>query len=351
MNLHRNTVKRIAFTATGILLGVAGITTGMLRDHAGGGPGEVPAQGPVAAPMIHKAAAFSGDVQYQRLANPPRTVVTDRAGRVVAMLTDGARTANVVGPTRRFAEPSTTSASVTTQSWVRILPHAWMHGAEQEPWFRPWLDTALHDRSPDVLAAASQYLPGSPEHVDAQGHRYCGDARYGKLDVNVDGRVERSDFYDYLGLPWTFPDGGVGLPDPARSGAVDDSGFVRLVFGYRSAMPLRAAGSDDGAAGGIPRGTGDIAAESPGTVVVPDRGLPVSDFGLLQPGDLVFFNTDPDRRVDHVGIYLGVDDGDHHRFISSRRSADGPTMGDTGGAAVLDGGGDYAAAFRSVKRL
>lgn len=355
MIVHRNTVKRIAFTAAGVLVGIGGIATGTLRDDVQESPREAPA-GVSAAPVVRKASAFSGDVQYQRLENPPRTVVTDRGGRVVAMLTDAARTVNVVGPTRRFAEPLTTSASVTTQTWVRILPQPWAPGAEHAPWFRPWLDTALHDQSPDVLDAAMQYLPGSPERVDAQGHRYGGDARFGKLDVNADGRVERSDFNDYLGTAWAFPDGRVEQPDPARGGAVDDSGFIRLVFGYRAGMPLRATnGTDDAddpaAAIGIPRGTDAIASESPGTVIVPDRALPVSDFGRLQPGDLVFFDTDPDRRLDHVGIYLGVDDADHHRFISSRRSADGPTMGDMGGAAVLDGGGDYSEAFRSVKRL
>ena len=52
-----------------------------------------------------------------------------------------------------------------------------------------------------------------------------------------------------------------------------------------------------------------------------------------------------------VGIYLGIDDDGHRRVLSSRRSADGPTFGDDGGASTLDGPGSYARAFRSAKRL
>jgi cell wall-associated NlpC family hydrolase len=338
--VHRNTVKQVAFTTAGILIGVAGIATGTMRDRVG----EVPIE-----PASHTAAVV-GELHYQRMANPARTVVTDGAHRVVATLTDGARTANLLGPTRRFAEPSTTSASVTSQTWVRILPHPWAPGAEREPWFRQWLEVALRDRGPDVLQVATQYLHGTPEYIDAQANQLRGDARYGVLDTNADGRLDRSDFYDYVGKPWTYLDGDVDLPDPALRGAVDASGFVRLVFGYRSGIPLRAAGDDD-IVDGIPRTANAIASSAPGAVIVPDRQLPVSDFGRLQPGDLVFFDTDPDRRVDLVGIYLGIDDADHHRFVASRRAADGPTMGDTGGTAILDGGGDYSTAFRSVKRL
>lgn len=338
--LHRNTVKRIAFTAAGILVGVGGIATGTVRDA--GGQGTMTATGPTAEPAL-------GRLEYRRLERPGRTVVTDATHRVVATLTDGARTTNVLGPSRSFTEPPSTSKAVTSQTWVRLLPQAWTPGAEREPWFGPWLASALRDRRPDVLETAMQYLPATPEHADAQGNRYRGDARYGVLDVNADSRSERSDFYDYLGTPWTFPDGRVELPDPMLVGAVDASGFIRLVFGYRSGMPI--ARTTRGAGGGIPRGTSAMASSGPGTVVVPDRQLPVSEFGRLQPGDLVFFDTDPDKRVDTVGIYFGVDESGQQRFVASRAAADGPTMGDAGGAAVLNGEGEYSAAFRSVKRL
>jgi hypothetical protein len=50
-------------------------------------------------------------------------------------------------------------------------------------------------------------------------------------------------------------------------------------------------------------------------------------------------------------MYLGLDAGDHQRFISSRKGANGPTMGDFKGKSILDGTGLYARAFRAVRRL
>jgi hypothetical protein len=91
----------------------------------------------------------------------------------------------------------------------------------------------------------------------------------------------------------------------------------------------------------------------PGLVLVPDAGTQVIDFGELAVGDLVFFDGSEDdgTRLDHVGIYLGGDRDGAHRFISSRKTPDGPTLGDAGGASVLDGSGHYATAFRAVRRL
>ena len=73
----------------------------------------------------------------------------------------------------------------------------------------------------------------------------------------------------------------------------------------------------------------------------------------LHVGDLVFFDADPDDgpALDHVGMYLGRDSAGHRRFISSRKGANGPTMGDVKGASILDGTGLYARAFRSARRL
>jgi cell wall-associated NlpC family hydrolase len=88
-------------------------------------------------------------------------------------------------------------------------------------------------------------------------------------------------------------------------------------------------------------------------VPVADTGAQVTDLRRLQPGDLVFFDASSDdgTAIDHVGVYLGLDGGGRHRFVSSRKSADGPTMGDLRGASVLDGSGFYARAFRSTRRL
>ena len=37
-------------------------------------------------------------------------------------MTDGARTVALLGPERIFADPGFTAATVTTSTWVRILP-------------------------------------------------------------------------------------------------------------------------------------------------------------------------------------------------------------------------------------
>jgi len=50
-------------------------------------------------------------------------------------------------------------------------------------------------------------------------------------------------------------------------------------------------------------------------------------------------------------MYLGVDSGGHHRFVSSRKTANGPTLGDLGGKSLLDGTGHYAVSFRAARRL
>ncbi|MGU3498954.1 hypothetical protein [Mycobacterium sp. C31M] len=326
--LHQRTIRQIAFTAAGVLIGVGGMASGAVRDETAAG---------AAGPAVESFSA-AVDLRFERQPDPARTTVIDGTGRVVATFTDGARTVNLLGPNRRFSEPG--GAAVASQTWVRMLSAPWAAGDEHQPWFRPWLDGALRDRTPDVLAAATEYLPGQPVHRDA---------RFGGFDTDGDGRGEHADFFDYLGQTWTYADGRVKQPDPAQRGAVDAPGFVRLVFGHRSGMPVRADSDDE--ADAIPRSADDIATKGPGAVVVPDRQSRVTRFGAIQPGDLVFFDTDPDQRTDVVGIYLGRDESGHLRFIASRAAADGPTMSDAGGASTLDGNGDYPSGFRSVKRL
>ena len=96
---------------------------------------------------------------------------------------------------------------------------------------------------------------------------------------------------------------------------------------------------------------------APNGVGLPRRARYQAGYGVSIPvpqvGDLVFFDasTDDGAAIDHVGIYLGVDSAGHRRFISSRKKANGPTMGDVGGASIIDGGGYWAAAFRAVRRI
>ena len=86
----------------------------------------------------------------------------------------------------------------------------------------------------------------------------------------------------------------------------------------------------------------------------------------LQPGDIVFFDADPDDNcnrsasvIDHVGIYLGQDDVDpavpgrrpRPRFISSRKTVNGPTTHDVGGPSALDGDTHFGRGFVAARRF
>jgi cell wall-associated NlpC family hydrolase len=133
-------------------------------------------------------------------------------------------------------------------------------------------------------------------------------------------------------------------------GALDCSGFVRIVYGYRSGYPLQYTPR---ARGALPRRAVMMAERGPGVLIIPDSGKQVTDFDRLQAGDLLFFDADPGDGpvVDHVGMYLGIDSAGRRRFVSSRKVANGPTLGDVGAASVLDGSGLYASGFRSARRL
>jgi cell wall-associated NlpC family hydrolase len=297
------------------------------------------------APVVAMAAD-----RYERLVKPGRTVVRAGTGVVVATMTDGARTVVLTGPSRSFREPRTTRAVITSTVWVRLLPEEWRPGGERSDWFGPWLASALADRSPDVLAVAMEYLDGAPSAADDQKVRFRGDASFGPSAQHGSGKSLSADFYDYLGVPWTFPGGIRRKPDPGMYGAADSAGFLRLVYGYRLGYPL--LGSNVPGAG-LPRNVDAMAEVGPGVPVIPDAVTRIRQYNQLQPGDLVFFDGDArgDRRIDCAGIYLGLDSGRRHRFIASRAAADGPTFGDFGGASVLDGGGRFSRGFRAARRL
>lgn len=280
-----------------------------------------------------------------RLADPARTIVEDAGGRWLATFTDGASTVALAGPSRSFAEPENTSAVVTHDVWVRVLAEPFDGQVEET-----LLDSLLADRAPDVLGIAMQYIVGAPEIYDDDGLKIAGDADYGPLQD--DGkRKEGADFNDYLGISWTYDDGTVREPRAEFLNSIDCSGLVRMVFGYRSGMPL-VFGSE---AVGIHRRASEILAAGPGVVTIENTGEQVTDFSPLQIGDLVFFDaaSDDGDRIDHVGIYLGVDGEGHHRFISSRKSSNGPTLGDLHGRSILetvDGSGYFALGFRAARR-
>jgi hypothetical protein len=68
------------------------------------------------------------------------------------------------------------------------------------------------------------------------GLQVAGDASYGPL---VDGeREEGSDFNDYLGITWSYPERN-DLPEERQAQCLDCSGFIRMVFGFRRHLPGR----------------------------------------------------------------------------------------------------------------
>jgi cell wall-associated NlpC family hydrolase len=284
--------------------------------------------------------------------------VIDRAGQVLAVFTDNARTVRLTGPNRVFAEAKYTSAKVNTNAWIRLAPQEWRAGAEKEAWFGPWLADALDERGPDVLAVAFEYVYGAQPLKNGDGLQHAGDAAFGPLSsTDVDGRAENSDFYDYLGVSWTFGDGTKESPSSNRIRSLDCSGFLRMVYGYRMGYPLLGTNVKGP---GIPRRAYAIAEFGPGVQLVPNSGKQVRELGLLQPGDLLFFHGSPEidrdgpattTHIEHSGMYLGIDDRGHHRFISSRVTANGPTMGDAGGESILDGTGHFAKKLRTMRRL
>ena len=300
------------------------------------------------------AAAGSG-YRFERLTSPARTVVRGADGNQLAVFTDGARTCLLTGPSRTWTEPRTTTAVITSDSWVRLMPTAWKQGRETSAWFRSWFPKTVGSTADDLFAVAFQYEDGAATKRNAQGLRYAGDAAFGprvpgESQNSFHYRDEKSDFYDYLGIPWTFPDGTRMTPEQARLGDLDCSGYMRMVFGYRLGYPMHTTNTKGI---GLPRRAYAIAAYAPGVVVVPDTQSRPSDISQIQPGDLVFFaiNIGKPLAIDHCGLYLGLDTDGHPRFLSSRSQANGPTFGDIAGVARLDGDGFYAAGLRVVRRL
>ncbi|GAA2567227.1 MULTISPECIES: C40 family peptidase [Streptomyces] len=299
-----------------------------------------------------------GEMTWSRLENPARSVLRGADGQIQGVFTDGARTATLTGPARTFAEPTSTSSKVSTTDWVRLMPEPWEKGAEKEKWFKEWYAEYRDSKEDDLFAFAFQYVAGAPQKKDEQGVAYAGDANFGPLNTagaeGGDLRLEQSDFYDYLGIPYPFRDGVVGTPETMRARSLDCSGFIRMVLGYRARYPLM---SSDASGDGLPRTANGMARSDEGVDILPLTGVSADDrpsaIDQLQPGDLVFFKLDArtEQRLDHVGMVLGYDTEGHLIFVSSREEVNGPTIGDIGGVSRLDGNGYYAKTLRSAKRL
>ncbi|MER5598380.1 NlpC/P60 family protein [Streptomyces sp. NPDC002265] len=250
-----------------------------------------------------------------------------------------------------------TPPTVTHGDWVRVLPEpfdgTWT--AQLEQTIRGWAGSC----APDVLAHAAMFLGGAPAVTagagPAQDRQVLGEAGYGYLDPQG-YRFEGADFHEYMNTGWTFPDGTYVKASSKQVGNLDCSGYTRMVYGYHLGVPLAAGADTSGER--IPRKSRDIADYAPGVVVDRTDGTTVPAAAQLQPGDLVLFNADSGDdvpngpvTVDHVGIYLGKDAGGRRRFLSSRKTVNGPTMSDLGGASLLDGTGTYATKLHTVRRI
>jgi len=245
--------------------------------------------------------------------------------------------------------------SVTHSTWVRAA-----NGPVDDKIDERWLSRALAANqagTPDALAIAMQYIKGATPILlgDLQ---IAGDASYGPLLPNGK-RDEGSDFNDYLGLRWLYPADEPDRPEVKQHRCLDCSGYLRMVWGYRHQLPD--AGYPDTiplsrrpqSNTTLPRRSFEIYEGATGIILIENAGTQATDLDILDAGDLVFFDIDTDDgpRLDHVGMYLGTDVSGARRFISSRKTANGPTLADAGGRSILNGTGTFARGLRAARRL
>ncbi|MEU3285587.1 hypothetical protein [Streptomyces longwoodensis] len=244
-----------------------------------------------------------------------------------------------------------TDPSVTHNTWVRLLtaPFTGTWTSDLADTVRRW----AVDCTPDVLAYAMMYVTGAPTVTSPalSGAQIAGQASYGPLDT-AGVPTEGADFHDYMGRSWTFPNGESATAGAGQSGCLDCSGFVRMVYGYHMGLPMVRTSGIDGTV--LPRMTKDIGPSGPG-IIVAQSSSTAPALTAMQIGDVPHFDadtTDPvTGQLDHNGIYLGTDSAGAPRFINSRKTPNGPTMADLGGASTLTGGGTYATSLRLIRRF
>ncbi|UQA55800.1 hypothetical protein [Polyangium aurulentum] len=285
----------------------------------------------------------------------------------VASFTAGAYTVHMTGPSRTFTWGAPATVTVTSTSWVRTMATPF-NPAMSKSSLTSWLNAAravncaAPTGTPDIIAIAYDYVEGTP-----------GDAGYDS----------GADFNDYLGLSWLPLDGLLSLADPLEKGKLDCSGFMRLVWGHRTNFHYNLTASKiplswHAFTNSLPRDSSEIYTAGPGKVIVPFRVAPsggivsnggaptATELGLLQVGDLVFFDLSCDyslaspscvkdaSAITHAGMFVGKDGAGRYRFISSRVSSDGPTIGNTSGWSVFDMNASstyFPKRFRAARRL
>ncbi|XCM28844.1 hypothetical protein ABXI76_05160 [Streptomyces parvus] len=241
--------------------------------------------------------------------------------------------------------------TITHNTWVRVLPEPF--DGEWTPALAKQIRAWATDTSPDVLAYAMMYITGAPPVTDPAlaGAPVAGQSSYGPRDAGG-VPVEGADFHDYMGRDWVFVSGETRTADAPEVQCLDCSGFVRMVYGYHMGLPMVRVEDIDGT--NLPRITKDIGPNGPGVIVAEAESAAPPLTGL-QVGDVPHFDADSGDAVsgelDHNGIYMGVDSNGNRRFANSRKTPNGPTFGDLGGASRLDGGGTYASTLRIIRRF
>lgn len=241
--------------------------------------------------------------------------------------------------TGEWVDPPT----VTHTTWVRLLDEPFNGTVDEK-----WLEAQLQATNLDILAFSMQYLTNAPA-ITNDGLQIAGDAAYSELLPNGN-RQEGADFNDYLGIEWEYSRTSQRIANISKLRCLDCSGFIRMVYGYRGGYPL---GLSAGATR-LPRTSTNLAYNAPGVLIASHESSAPSTT-QLQIGDLVYFGVanheNAESRVAHIGIYLGLDPQGNQRFISSRRTLDGPTFADIGGVSTLNGTGQYPDTFRAIRRL
>jgi hypothetical protein len=254
---------------------------------------------------------------------------------------------------------------ITHGTWVRLLPEpftGWTPAVEAA--VRGW----LLDPTPDVLAYLMMFISGAPAVEDPRlfttgvdaPKQVLGEARYGPNER--DGkRQEGADFNDYIRIPWEYPCITVPTTDVnerLQQYCLDCSGYVRMIFGYHLGLPLALQDPADLDGLNLPRRAVQIGPSGPGVLIAESEDTPV-DTGNIRVGDIVTFNADAgddpageaEENDDHVGLFLGLDGAGNQLFVSSRKTANGPTFGPLGGVSYLNGDGYWAQAARRLRRF
>lgn len=256
--------------------------------------------------------------------------------------------------------------TVTHNKWVYVMDNAFTGVIDSA-----WLMAKLTHTDEDILSIMMQYIANAtvvyrrssdpallvPATVITPGTAIGGEAGYGPLD-GLGKRIEGSDFNDDIQFNVVYPSDGTDHAETAQVGCLDCSGYVRMVFGLRGGMPLQ---NTPVLPNRIPRVSFNISINpyTPGIIVFNNLTKPsTSELNRLQPGDLVAFDADTSNpneeegQIDHVGIYLGVDINGDKRFVSGRKSCNGPTFSDIGGTSKLNGTTAlYAKSLRAARRF